>query len=46
MKKYENNVHALDREGFRKVLRELDPNGREALPSNFEYVIEPAFSLI
>ena len=36
MRKYENQSHALDREGFRKVLRDLDPNGREALPSNFE----------
>ena len=36
MKKYENPSHALDREGFRKVLRELDSNGREPLPANFE----------
>lgn len=36
MKKYENQTKALDREGFRKVLRELDPDGREALPAQFE----------
>jgi hypothetical protein len=41
MKKYENNAHALDREGCRKVLTE--PDGREVLPANSEYVIDSAF---
>ena len=36
-----NHSKDLDREEFRNVLKQLDENNRDPLPSNFEYTIKP-----